>query len=271
MDETVECASHGGNRGPAAQAFRNGRLFPGMPENGLAEAGDLLEDLRTYHRYCDLHHAAFLVLLARAAAALETSDRKEAEYVIDTFTVYWLVHSLMEEESMARALGDGDLTPDIAQRHTRAHVMLTRWWHANVLAPFKDGVEDDFPRLYIERFSGMVLDHIREIDRYTFGEESGLSRQDVRKLVRHVENSGLPLSPAMPGCEHLLAILAPYMSHRLSPHNLMPSGNAPLAELRLADYNDRLWTGGKGAFRDVFVARYLEISEQIARTGHAAL
>lgn len=89
-------------------------------------------------------------------------------------------------------------------------------------------------------------------------------------MVRRLAESGLPLSPYMPGCGALLDVLAPYMSQRLSARALQTGEGHVLGDLKLADYTERLWTGGKGAFRDIFVQRYFAASERIARTGKAA-
>lgn len=241
-----------------------------LPPEGADLVGQLPEEMRTQHWYCDLHHAMFLILLTKGAEALESGNRPLSEYFIDTLTVYWLVHSLMEEESMAGARVDGSLTAELVERHTMAHVMITKWWHSNILAPFKDGADTAFVQANVVKFYHMVIKHIAEIDQYTFGVESGLSQREVSRMVRRLAESGLPLSPYMPGCGALLDVLAPYMSQRLSARALQTGDGHVLGDLKLADYSERLWTGGKGAFRDIFVQRYFAASERIARTGKAA-
>lgn len=264
------------NRGRPAPAQISA---PRLPANPVSEApppesaalvSQLPEHLRTQHWYCDLHHAMFLILLSKGADALAARNHRLSEYFIDTVTVYWLVHSLMEEESMAGARADGSLSAELVERHTKAHVMITKWWHSNILAPFKDGAEFAFVQANVVKFYHMVIKHIAEIDQFTFGVESGLSEREVSRMVKRLAESGLPLSPYMPGCGALLDVLAPYMSQRLSAQALHSGEGHVLGQLKLSDYSDRLWTGGKGAFRDIFVERYLAVSDRIARTGKAA-
>lgn len=242
----------------------------GVPADGAALVSQLPEDLRTRHWYCDLHHAMFLILLTKGAEALGSGNRLLSEYFIDTLTVYWLVHSLMEEESMAGGRADGSLSAELVERHTKAHVMITKWWHSNILAPFKDGADAAYVQANVVKFYHLVIKHIAEIDQYTFGAESGLSQREVSRMVKRLATSGLPLSPYMPGCGALLEVLAPYMSKRLSARALDSGKGHILGDLNLSDYSERLWTGGKGAFRDIFVQRYLATSERILRTGKAA-
>lgn len=241
-----------------------------LPPEGAELVSQLPEHMRTQHWYCDLHHAMFLILLSKGAEALGGGNRALSEYFIDTLTVYWLVHSLMEEESMAGARADGSLTAELVERHTKAHVMITKWWHSNILAPFKDGADNAFVQGNVVKFYHMVIKHIAEIDQYTFGVESGLSQREVTRMVHRLAESGLPLSPYMPGCGALLDVLAPYMSQRLSARALQSGEGHVLGNLKLSEYSERLWTGGKGSFRDIFVHRYLAASERIARTGKAA-
>ncbi|MFA7432016.1 MAG: hypothetical protein WCZ23_17815, partial [Rhodospirillaceae bacterium] len=189
---------------------------PDLGPDGAALVSQLPDHLRTQHWYCDLHHAMFLILLTKGAEALNSGNRRLAEYFIDTVTVYWLVHSLMEEESMAGGRADNILSAELVERHTMAHVMITKWWHTNVLAPFKDGADAAFVQANVVKFYHMVIKHISEIDQLTFGVESGLTQREVTRMVKRLAESGLPLSPYMPGCRTLLDVLAPYMSQRLS-------------------------------------------------------
>lgn len=241
-----------------------------VPPESASLVSQLPEHLRTQHWYCDLHHAMFLILLSKGADALAAGNHRLSEYFIDTVTVYWLVHSLMEEESMAGARADGTLSAELVERHTKAHVMITKWWHSNILAPFKDGAEFAFVQANVVKFYYMVIKHIAEIDQVTFGVESGLTEREVSRMVKRLAESGLPLSPYMPGCGALLDVLAPYMSRRLSAQALQSGEGHVLGQLKLSDYSDRLWTGGKGSFRDIFVERYFAASDRIARTGKAA-
>lgn len=258
-----------GHATPTHSDMSTGDVPPALAQ-GVELVSSLPEDLRTNHWYCDLHHAMFLILLSRGTEALAARHHRLAEYFIDTLTVYWLVHSLMEEEGMAGARAEGTLDTDLVAHHTRTHVLITQWWHRNVLAPFKDGADHAFVQENMARFHGMVIRHIAEIDQGTFGTDSTLGPQDISRMIKRLAQSGLPLSPHMPGCGALLEILAPTMSRRLSDRVLGIGQAAPLGPLTLSDYSDRLWTGGKGAFRDVFVSRYLEVSARIARTGRAA-
>ena len=231
----------------------------------------LPEDLRTNHWYCDLHHSMFLIILASTEQAVMEDRTKTVEYFIDTLTIYWLVHSLMEEEGMAFGLPTG-LDQDVVSRHTRAHVMLTKWWYGNVLTPFKEGGADRaFLRQTIHKFYGMVVNHISEMDQATFGTDSGRSTRSIQQEIAHLADSGLPLSPHMHGCADIMSLLAPRMSKSLSARALTDSAKTPLGQLNLATYSDKLWTGGKGAFRDIFLDRYRELSHKIRTTGRVPL
>ena len=52
----------------------------------------------------------------------------------------------------------------------------------------------------------------------------------------------------------LAVVLAPMMSKRLSPDSLGTATREPLKALTLTAYPHALWSGGKGAFRDRFLA-----------------
>lgn len=238
--------------------------------------GDTLPaDLVTGHPYCDRHHAALFELLDAARRALAAGTPRVAEPAIDTFTIVWLVHSLLEEEGMAEAIGRGVLAREVVANHTRTHVLLTKWWHANVLVPFKDGTADlRFLTANLDTFRGMGVQHVLTLDQSTYGMDSGRCAGDRARQVAHAEACGLPLSLDMPGCRAVLAALAPHMSRRIAPATLVSldagAGGRALPPIALSQYDERLWTGGKGAFRDVFVRTYMTLSERIARTGRSA-
>lgn len=229
-------------------------LVPTREEDMVAQ---LPEALRTGHWYCDLHHAMFIILLNRAVRAARERRSRLTEHFVDTLTVYWLVHSLMEEEGMALQVGDGKTPVEEAEAHCRAHVGITKWWYAHVLAPFKAAPED-FAGLgeALRAFYDMVVAHIAEIDQGTYGAASPLSEDDRTLEVAHIALSGLPLSPLMPGCDDVLKALAPYMRQALSDRSMAPGAREPLRRLALAGHAEPLWRGGKGAFRDVFLKRY---------------
>lgn len=239
------------------------------------EAGMLPPDLVTGHPYCDRHHAALFELLDAARQALTVGAPRVAEPALDTFTIVWLVHNLLEEEGMAEAIGRGVLAREVVANHTRTHILLTKWWHTNVLAPFKDGSAGaGFLAANLDTFRAMGTQHVLTLDQSTYGVDSGLCADDHARQILHAETCGLPLSLDMPGCRAVLAALAPYMSRRIAPATLASldagAGGQPLPPIALAGYDERLWTGGKGAFRDVFVRTYMTLSERIARTGRSA-
>lgn len=215
-------------------------------------AKSLPPSLRTNHWYCDLHHALFLILLVNAAKAVEENKPRLAEYFIDTLTIYWVEHSLMEEEGMALSLTKGMVDPAAVERHARSHVGLTRWWWNAVVTPFKDPEQDTFKvRDTLHQFYRMVVQHIQEFDQPTYGTASEHTPASVCYEVAHLANSGLPLAPQMPGTADLLKTLAPYMSKTLSKSALSPQAKESGKPLTLTATNAPLWTGGKGAFHDI--------------------
>lgn len=217
----------------------------------------LPDALRTGHWYCDLHHAMFIILLNRAVKAAREGRGRLVEYFVDTLTVYWLVHSLMEEEGMALQVTDGKTSVDEAESHCRAHVGITKWWYAHVLEPFKTDPSDYATvGAGLRKFYDMVVDHIATVDQGTYGADSGLNEDDRTLEVAHIALSGLPLSPLMPGCDDVLKALAPYMRKALADRSMAPGAREPLRRLALAGHAEPLWRGGKGSFRDVFLQRH---------------
>lgn len=208
-------------------------------------------ELRTEQWYCDLHHALFLILLHDARRFVLNGQKALAEYFIDTTTVYWVIHSLMEEEGMAFALIHDETTREHVTLHAQAHVSLTRQWFRTVLDPFKAGAAADEVADGLHRFYEKVVHHIATIDRDTYGEGADRSERSIRREIAHLATSGLPLSPQMAGCETLISLLAPRMKDLLAPRSLAPSWSAPLPELKLTSWSTPLWTGEKGAFRDI--------------------
>lgn len=224
------------------------------PGNDVAIAKALPENLRTNHWYCDLHHSMFLILLVNAATAMEENRPQLAKYFIDTVTIYWIEHSLMEEEGMALSL-DADLVeaPSV-ERHARSHVGLTRWWWNAVVVPFDtEGTPPRIIRDALHKFYRMVIQHIQEFDQPTYGKESGHSDVSVCSEIAHLANSGLPLSPQMPGTHSLMQVLAPQMMKTMSTKSLADCAGQPGKPLNLTSNTAPLWTGGKGAFRDVLI------------------
>lgn len=210
--------------------------------------------LRTNHWYCDLHHSMFLILLSRAEDALINQKQSLSEHFIDTITIYWLIHSLMEEEGMALQFSR-NVTPHAdASAHAAAHVQITRWWNVNVLTPFKTGTASALHlRAALNRFFELVVKHITTMDQHSYGVNSPLTEHDISLEVAHIAESGLPLSPFMAGCSTLLSMLAPYMSKSLASRSISPLSTQPMKPLHLALTELPLWDGGKGAFRDMFV------------------
>lgn len=211
-------------------------------------------ELRTEQWYCDLHHALFLILLHDARRFVLEGQQLLAEYFIDTTTVYWIVHSLMEEEGMVFAMHQGDIAAEHAALHAQSHVSLTRQWFRTVLDPFKAGGAPDEVADGLYRFYDNVVHHIATIDGDTYGAGAGRDDRSIRREVAHLAGSGLPLSPQMAGCDTLMTILAPRMKDLLAPRSLAPTWAGPMPKLLLLDWHQPLWSGDKGAFRDVFTA-----------------
>lgn len=214
-------------------------------------------DLRTHHWYCNLHHSMFLILLSRADDALLNQKRHLCEHFIDMVTVYWVIHSLMEEEGMAMQITRGITTQEHAAAHAEAHVKVTRWWNANVLVPFKNGTASNLQlRAALGRFFNLVVQHISTMDQQAYGTNSSLVERDISREVAHIAASGLPLSPFMAGSQNLMDTLAPYMRQMMGKSSIAPAAGSPLKPLKLVKSSAPLWNGGKGAFRDLFVRNH---------------
>lgn len=217
---------------------------------------ELPADLRTGHWYADLHHAMFLILLSRADEALEKGARSVAEYYLDTLLVYWLVHSLMEEEGLAQQITQDQVSRTDAAQHAAAHVMLTRWLWNHILHPFKQGSQDCARlRQALGLFFGKVVTHIQQEDQADYGHDSLMDERAISRQIAHLAVCGLPLSPQMTGSAVVARKLAPIISQSLSPAALAHSDTSSLKPLQLVSLFGPLWNGGKGAFRDVFLRK----------------
>lgn len=216
----------------------------------------LPDDLKTKHWYCDIHHAMFLILLERGATAAAQENMELARYFVDTITVYWLVHCMVEEEGMALELSLGLIAADTARSHAESHVGIAKWWNANVFSPLVEGrISGPDLSAILKKFLGFVIKHITEVDQNSYGTGAGLGEEAMIHEMAHLGLSGLPLSPQMGGCAALARDLAPFMSQHISAASLPPSAQGPLKTLQLTAWPEPLWTGGKGSFRDVFVAK----------------
>lgn len=232
--------------------------------SGLVSGGALVQaishrlpdDLKTRHWYCDIHHAMFLILLERGSTAAAQGNMELARYFVDTITVYWLVHCMVEEEGMALELSLGLISAETARAHAESHVGIAKWWNANVFTPLVEGrISGGDLSAILKKFLGFVIKHITEVDQNSYGTGAGLGEEAMIHEMAHLGLSGLPLSPQMGGCAALARDLAPFMSQHISAASLPPSAQGPLKTLQLAAWPEPLWTGGKGAFRDVFVAK----------------
>jgi hypothetical protein len=266
-------ADHGGSTALRATDAANAMVEQLVSELGYDDATldqteiarSLPPELRTNHWYCDLHHSMFLILLSRADQALTEGRRPLAENYIDTLTIYWILHSLMEEEGMALQIQTDPSRRQHASDHAKAHVMITRWWRAQVLDPFKNGTaSDDQTRRALRAFFKRVVSHIATMDQETYGTRSTLDERAISREVAHIATCGLPLSPFMPGCTDMLRSLAPRMRGSLSASALTPLAKEPLKPLALVSMAEPLWDDGKGAFRDIFTRQHRSPSMRAA-------
>jgi hypothetical protein len=215
-------------------------------------ARSLPQELRTNHWYCDLHHSMFLILLSRADEALGQNRMALCESYLDTLTIYWILHSLMEEEGMALQIQNNTGCRDHISDHSQSHVMITRWWRANVLEPFKAKTNSpEQTRRALRAFFNRVVAHINTMDQECYGTRSSLDERAISREVAHIANCGLPLSPFMPGCTTILDALAPRMKSSLALDAITPLAKAPMKTLNLVQSNAPLWQSDKGSFRDV--------------------
>ncbi|NKD76290.1 hypothetical protein HEQ60_00675 [Haematospirillum sp. H1815] len=217
----------------------------------------LPDHLRTGHWYCDIHHGMFLILLTRGAHAASHENEKLTHYFVDTITIYWLVHCLMEEEDMAGALMKGIADPSVVRQHCRAHTALTQWWDNKVFSPLKTSAAScgSIARTMTE-FLEQVVHHINEMDQSTYGKASPSTEESLIQAMEALSRTHLPLSPQMAGCQQVAECLAPRMSTFVRPDSLSPLAMEQVKSFFLAPRREPLLDEEHGGFRDLFFAHY---------------
>lgn len=180
--------------------------------------------LRTDHWYCDLHHAMLVIMFKRLIPALRGGNRQQSTYFVDTMSMYWLLHCLMEEEGFAHAVARGRVDQALIDAHAGAHLKLMLSWRDAVFLPFKEGTTDpETLAVAADAYYTAVMHHIGTFDQQTYGTESAHDAGSRREEIAHLAKAGLPLSPFMDGAMDTTRRLMPKMAVALAPR---PSRNA---------------------------------------------
>jgi hypothetical protein len=233
------------------------QTLPGDALGPATEPVVLPDHLRTGHWYCDIHHGMFLILLTRGARAASQDNEKLTHYFVDTITIYWLVHCLMEEEDMAGALAKEATDPALVRKHCKAHVALTQWWDNRVFSPLKSGSAGCRTIAgTMTEFLEHVVSHINEVDQNTYGKASSSTEESLIQSMEILSGTHLPLSPQMAGCHQVAECLAPRMTTLMRPESLSPLAMEKIKTFLLQPRREPLLGEGPGSFRDLFFAHY---------------
>ncbi len=174
--------------------------------------------LRTDHWYCDLHHSMLVIMFKRLIPALRGGNRQQSTYFVDTMTMYWLLHCLMEEEGFAHAVARGRVDQALIDAHAGAHLKLMLSWRDDVFLPFKEGNTDrETLAVAADGYYKAVVHHIETFDQQTYGTESGHDAGSRREEIAHIAQAGLPLTPFMDGAMDTTRRLMPQMAVALAP------------------------------------------------------
>jgi len=213
-------------------------------------------ELRSDHWFNDLHHTMLLILFSDLKRSVARGRSGQQEYYVDTITVYWVIHCLMEEEGFSHALLNGVVTRELIAEHAKAHKELLLWWSDNVVTPFKAGaLLGASLSAASEQFLQHVLAHIKAMDMTTYGEDSQRAQSQIISEVAHIAKTGLPLSPYMQGAVSLIRSLLPNVAASLSPASLTPRSMEPVGSLRLSRYRNALCNEARSGFRDLLISR----------------
>lgn len=174
--------------------------------------------LRTEHWYCDLHHSMLVIMFKRLIPALRGGNRQQSTYFVDTMTMYWLLHCLMEEEGFAHALARGRVAQALVDAHAGAHLKLMLNWRDEVFLPFKEGsVDRETLAVAADGYYKAVMQHIETFDQQTYGIESAHDARSRSEEIGHLAMAGLPLTPFMDGAMDTTRRLFPKMALALAP------------------------------------------------------
>lgn len=186
--------------------------------------------LRTEHWYCDLHHTMLVIMFKRLVPALRGGNRHKSTYFVDTMTMYWLLHCLMEEEGFAHAVANGRADQDLVDRHAVAHLKLMESWRDTVFLPFKQGTTDDGSLAdAADAYYKAVIRHIETMDQDTYG--TAAEHHDARtrrEEIAHIAQAGLPLTPFMDGAFDTTKRLAPGVAVALAPRHARSAQTSPV-------------------------------------------
>lgn len=192
--------------------------------------------LRTGQWYNDLHHTMFLILFSELDEALIHNRSKLVEYLMDTVSIYWLIHCLAEEEGMTFGIQQGYSDAEALSRHQRAHKGLTRLWRESVFQPFKEGSGSTSElRAGVQRVYDTVLRHIADVDMASYGDAAGKDQRDTLAEIAHLAETGLPLSPYMSGCYEVARHLDKDLCSWISPNSLAAQAGQPAGLVRLCN------------------------------------
>lgn len=184
--------------------------------------------LRTDHWYCDLHHSMLVIMFKRLIPALRSGNKQQSTYFVDTMTMYWLLHCLMEEEGFAHAVARGRVDQAVVDAHATAHLKLMESWRDHVFLPFKQGGADaEILARAADGYYKAVMHHIETHDQKTYGTESGHDMRSRCEEIAHIAGAGLPLTPFMDGALDTTKRLMPKMAIALAPRNHKSAAKPP--------------------------------------------
>jgi len=196
----------------------------------------LPEELRTDHWYNDWQHAVFVIIFDNLMRTMRAGQLELANRLLDRLTVYLYVHFVCEEEGMTWASDKGHIEAEMLARHQKAHVFFLDVFHRTIQAPYKRGEispREMFAR--VEDYYRKILAHIDEFDQITYGRRSGREESVTCAEVAHIGQSGLPLSPNMPGAVPLVARCNPDVAKLLMADKLPIRSGDPMSPLSLIE------------------------------------
>lgn len=201
----------------------------------LEQIKDLPDELRTGHWFNDLQHGMLVVLFRNILVAVRENRPSMVTKVMDVTTAYLYTHFLAEEEGVAFSVSRGGQDAEILALHQSLHLTLLDEWTDQVLEPTRQGrLGGTALRDLVADYYQQVIDHIANTDQDCYG--AALERDDInRSEICHLSNSGVPLSPFMPGTLPLVKQMNAKAGRLINPASLPAIAQAEAKPLTLLD------------------------------------
>jgi len=220
----------------------------------LLKIQDLPAFLRAEHCYNDLQHAMLVILFRHGLTALSNNDKRYADQLIDSMSLYLYIHFLNEEEGMVFNMTRGLIEREGLAEHSEMHIDFLDYWKNQVMIPHKSGqATTEQTRDALANFYNLLIKHIDGTDKAFYGTEA-LSVEQVRTELARVSLTNMPMSPFMAGAYDTVKILAPDVAASLDIKRLSPIALRPMGELNLIANVGRVLNGKTGSLRDTFTA-----------------